>query len=105
MLAGLKLGFHTSFSTWAQTPGISGTVKDRTTGDILPAVSVVAKGTNNGTFTNDRGAFRLAVVNFPTTLILSSIGYETVELLVNASSERVDVSLLPSPKQGEEVVV
>lgn len=93
------------YASWAQTSVISGSLKDGANGQILPAVSLIVKGTNNGTFTNDRGVFTLAVVNFPTTLIVSSIGFETVELLVNASSDKIDLRLIPSAKQGDEVVV
>lgn len=92
-------------TTWAQTMRITGSVKNRTSGETIPAASVLLKGGTDGTFTNDKGIFKLAVPGFPSTLVVSSIGYETIELEVHAASNKIDVTLSPVAKQGEEVVV
>ena len=65
---------------FAQTVTISGTVRNSTTKDPVPSVSVIAKGSSSGTFTNENGVFKLSVDKTPVVLIFSSVGYETQEL-------------------------
>lgn len=87
----------------AQTT-LFGTVKSKGTGETLSAVSVSVKGTSRGTFTDDRGNFRLNVDKLPVTLVVSSVGYEDFELNV-ASAATIDVVLTPKAALGQEVVV
>ena len=47
-----------AFSAAAQERAVSGTVKDET-GNAMPGVSVIIKGTANGTVTSETGEFRL----------------------------------------------
>src|ERR1700760_4174961 len=78
-----------SLTTYSQTPlTLTGTVRQSTTKDRVPAVSVAVKGTSIGTFTDDRGNFKLVVTQQPPfVLVFSSIGYETQEVNVaNLSS-------------------
>ena len=85
---------------------ISGTVKNSTTSETLAAVTVSLKGTNAGTFTSDKGTFRLPVsVAAPYTLVFSSVGFETKEVKVNSNTSSVEVSLKPSFVLGADVVV
>ena len=92
--------------TFAQNATISGAVKNGATGDIIPAVSVTIKGTGAGTFTNDKGAFKLTTNQpVPLTLVISSIGYQLQEVAVNNSSDFVNISLVPVSTLGQEVVV
>ncbi len=59
---------------------VSGVVKD-STGLALPGVSVKALGTQSGTITDAKGAFRIEV-NPETILSFSMIGYKTKEVKV-----------------------
>ena len=84
---------------------ISGTVKNSNSSESVPAVSVTLKGSNQGTFTDDRGNFKISVTQkAPYTLVFSSVGFESKEVIVDASN-KVNVTLKPSYTLGSEVVV
>ncbi len=86
----------------AQT-SLSGKITDKS-GMSVPFVNVVEKGTTNGTTTNMDGDFTLAVPNLPTTLVFSSLGFETQEYnAVNGSS--ITLTMAESAQALEEVVI
>ncbi len=60
----------------AQT--IKGKVTD-SSGEALAFINVVEKGTTNGTTTGENGEFSLDVKQLPTTIVVSSLGFKTVE--------------------------
>ncbi|WBA40235.1 SusC/RagA family TonB-linked outer membrane protein [Hymenobacter canadensis] len=89
----------------AQNRSISGRVTDRQTGEGLPGVTVLVKGTTNGISTNSDGTYSLN--NVPTTgatLVISSIGYITIERAIGAE-DQINVGLATDSKQLSEVVV
>jgi iron complex outermembrane receptor protein len=94
--------FCTSFISFAQTT-ISGTVTDAS-GAGLPGVSVLEKGTSQGTLTNDDGKFTLTVGNSSGTLVFSFVGFATKEVSYNGSSP-VNVTLADDMRILEEVQV
>jgi len=63
------------------------------------------KGTTNGTFTDDKGSFRINVAKTPVTLIFSSVGYSDKEVVIASITPKLEVSLTPSFVLGSEVVV
>jgi TonB-linked SusC/RagA family outer membrane protein len=69
----------------------------------LPGVSVLIKSAASGTISNQDGAYSLSA-NDNSTLVFSSISYETQEIPVSNRSV-IDVSMLPSNKTLNEVVV
>lgn len=69
----------------------------------LPGVSIVVKGTQNGTTTNGDGQFSLNVSSTQ-TLVLSFIGYVTKEVPVGAQTN-LTVRLATDTKALNEVVV
>jgi TonB-linked SusC/RagA family outer membrane protein len=81
---------------------VTGSVKDDT-GQYLPGVSVVVKGTTNGTVTDTDGKFSLSVGN-NATLVLSFIGLETKEIAVG-NQRKLDISLSSKVIGVNEVVV
>ncbi|MDR1089559.1 MAG: TonB-dependent receptor, partial [Prevotella sp.] len=82
---------------------VKGTITDARTGETLIGVSVVPKGSSgNGTVTDIDGVFSLNVQQ-GTTLVVSYIGYRTVEVV--ASKNTIDVQLKESDELLEEVVV
>ena len=83
---------------------LSGRVTD-TKGEILPGVSVLIKGTQQGTVTNERGEFQLDLAEKPQTLIFSSVGYISQEVNVASGQTMLEVSLKIDDKALEEVVV
>ena len=88
---------------WAQQP-VSGTVRDAN-GEALIGVSVLEKGTTNGTITDIDGQFQVRrPVSENPTLIFSYIGYLTNEVAVGQQST-LDVVLQEDVAQLEEIVV
>jgi len=83
---------------------INGVVKDEK-GEGLPFVSIVIKGSNKGTKSNDQGEYLLAVPDSAgTTLRFSFIGYETQEIIVGTKTI-INVTLESSVSLEEVVVV
>ncbi len=81
---------------------ITGTV-NTSSGETLPFVNVVEKGTSNGTTTDIDGNFTIDVASMPATLVFSSLGFETVEQVVNSST--VVVEMNESAEALDEVIV
>ncbi|MEJ7767121.1 MAG: TonB-dependent receptor [Chitinophagaceae bacterium] len=91
---------------WAQKTIISGTVKNSVTNEKVSSVSVTVKNKSEGTFSDDKGNFRLPVAgSFPIILMVSSVGFENLELTVINNSENPEVRLTPAAMLGQEVVV
>lgn len=89
-----------SLSAWAQDIIVNGTVKDGT-GEPLIGVSIVQKGTTNGTTTDLDGHFTLKVAQ-GSQLKFSYIGYATME--VNAAPD-LQITMKENAKELNEVVV
>lgn len=82
---------------------VTGTVYSKDTGETLPGVTVLIKGTTQGTTTDFDGNFSLSV-NKDDTLIISYIGYRKQIILV-AGKTHMTISLEVSTKELNEVVV
>lgn len=82
---------------------ISGTVKSAS-GEAMPGVNVMEKGTVNGTATDANGKYTLNVSDNTVTLVFSFIGFATLEETVNGRST-IDVTLGEDLQSLEEVVV
>lgn len=92
-------------AAFAQTVAISGNVRNSATKEGAGAVSVTIKGSSVGTFTDDKGNFKLFVKSFPVTLVISSVGYEMQEVTVNSATETVQVEFKTSNALGQEIVI
>ncbi len=89
-----------------QSTTVSGSVKNSTSKEEVSAVSVTIKGGTAGTFTDDKGHFRLTTSQkLPFTLVFSSVGYANKEVAVTKNDATVDVSLDVSFTLGNEVVI
>ncbi|MDF7813490.1 SusC/RagA family TonB-linked outer membrane protein [Hymenobacter sp. YC55] len=88
----------------AQNRNITGRVTDTATGQGLPGVTVLVKGTSIGASTSADGSYTLSVPATATTLTFSFIGYTSVERPIGTAST-VDVGLGTDTKQLSEVVV
>jgi len=82
---------------------VTGTVTDDT-GQPLPGVSVVIRGTALGTQTDLKGRYSLNVPDVNATLIFSFIGYVQQDILVSGSNV-INVQLKGAPSSLNEVVV
>ncbi|WKN44665.1 SusC/RagA family TonB-linked outer membrane protein [Tunicatimonas pelagia] len=83
---------------------VSGKVTDLSTDEPLPGVNILAKGTSTGTVTDVEGNYRLTVADDVTTLVFSSIGFETLEEEINGRS-MINIALSPDIQSLSEVVV
>lgn len=83
---------------------IEGRVTDGA-GEPLPGASVVVRGTSTGTVTDADGNFRLRQVSPDAVLVVSFIGYTSMELPVDVSRSVYEIALKPSTASLEEVVV
>jgi outer membrane receptor protein involved in Fe transport len=84
---------------------ISGNVRNSSSKEVVPSVSVVVKETGLGTYTNPDGEFKLAVAKLPVTLVFTSVGYDTYEVTVSDASAKIEVDFKPASTLGQEVVV
>jgi iron complex outermembrane receptor protein len=88
--------------TFAQLVNVTGTVVDATDGSPLPGVTVLQKGTNNGTTTNMDGQYSLSV-DMGQTLVFSFVGYANQEQLVEGTT--INVQLTEQSELLSEFVV
>jgi TonB-linked SusC/RagA family outer membrane protein len=88
---------------FAQTTTVRGKVTDNT-GEALPGVSILIKGTSSGAITDASGDYTVDAPAPSSVLVFSFIGYTTVELEVN-SQTTINVSLEPSTSTLGEVIV
>jgi iron complex outermembrane receptor protein len=68
---------------------VAQTVKGKVTdvsGEGLPYMNVVEKGTSNGVVSDDNGEFSITLKSLPTTLVISSMGFETKTVKVSNAS-------------------
>lgn len=90
----------------AQSVTISGTVTDKSNKETLPGVSVTVKGKTIGASTNGSGKFSFTTTqNPPFTVVVSYLGYKTVEATVSSASSVLSIELEPQAILGQEVVV
>jgi TonB-linked SusC/RagA family outer membrane protein len=95
----LLLGF-VQFA-FAQDLQVTGKVSD-VSGEPLPGVNVVVKGTQTGVATNFDGVYTIKTKK-GATLVFSSVGYQTVEKAV--SSNKMNVVMKESANQLDDVVI
>ena len=87
----------------AQERQISGVIREKSTNEPLPGVSVLEKGTTNGTVTDIDGKFSLTV-KANATLKVSFIGMKPQEVVIGNAST-YNFLLEPSSEEIGEVVV
>ncbi|UXP32682.1 TonB-dependent receptor [Reichenbachiella agarivorans] len=98
----ILLGLN-NYTVQAQDRSISGKIVS-TTGDELPGVSILVKGTTNGTVSNVSGQYTLSVGNNAETLVFSFIGMKTQELAIGSRSV-IDVTMEEDVASLQEVIV
>ncbi len=82
---------------------ISGIVTDENNLPLI-GVNIVIKGTTTGTVTNPDGRYSLEIPSEDVTIVYSSIGYLSEEIIPGSRTE-INVSLIPDIKELDEVVV
>lgn len=102
LLLMLGMLFGLPGSMFAQKHVVTGTVVDQN-GEPMVAVTVMEKGTSNGTITNFDGVFSLSVAN-NATLSVSFVGFKTQEISTTGKSN-VRIVLREDNEQLDEIVV
>lgn len=74
------------------------------TGESIPGVNILLKGTSVGTVTDVDGNYSLAVPDLTSTLVFSYIGYKSIEVPINGRTT-VNVTLVEDAQSLQEVVV
>jgi TonB-dependent starch-binding outer membrane protein SusC len=82
---------------------ISGKISDEA-GVGIPGVTVLEKGTKNGTVTNVEGQFTLKVANTNSTLVFSSVGFSNQEVKVGTTTN-FNISMKANISNLDEVIV
>lgn len=95
--------FISTSSASAQSSLISGTIKDAESGEGIPGVNIVAKGTTTGAVTDIDGKYSVEV-DQNSVLVISYVGYKTQEVNVGTRTT-VDVALGYDVSQLGEIVV
>ncbi len=101
LLIGILL--TTSFNMFAQQT-VRGVVKEKTSGDPLPGVNVIVKGTIKGTETDFDGKFSISNVNTGNVLVFKSLGYADKEVTIGTNFN-LSVTLDETAETLDEIVV
>ena len=105
ILAPEYLTKETDKATLLQQKVVSGTITDAATGEPMPGVNIVIKGTNIGVLTDVNGKFSIAPSDPDNAiLVFSFIGYGTKEIPI-AGKSIIDAALNAEIKGLEEVIV
>ena len=94
----------TSLDTYGQARTVSGKVTASDDGSSLPGVTLIIKGTTQGTVTDIDGNFSIDVESDDAVLVASFVGYKTMEKIVGAASQ-INFDLELDVETLEEVVV
>jgi outer membrane receptor protein involved in Fe transport len=95
----------TSLSVYSQST-LSGTVKDKESGETLVGVSLIIKGKVQGTTSDINGNFKIQTnLALPLKLVVTLVGYKSVEVDVTDASAAIDIQLEESSILHDEVVI
>ena len=73
--------------------------------EAIIGASIIVKGTAHGTITNVDGAFSLDKVNKGDVLVISYVGYQSQDILLNGNQKNFDIKMVEDSKTLDEVVV
>ena len=106
LLLPIALVAATSVVAFAQSRVVKGRVLDES-GEAVLGASVVIKGTQSGTVTDDNGNFTISVPEGSNTLVISSLGLGTQEVTAGDGNQPVTVSFAnqKSTELQEAVVI
>ena len=99
----IQLSANENYSVVQQGINITGVVTEAT-GDPLPGVNVVVKGTSTGQVTDVNGRYSINVPDGNAVLQFSFVGYVTAEFVVG-NQRMINVEMRDDASQLEEVVV
>ena len=107
MMCLLLLIAVTALAQTNQRPNLSGKVISKDDNEEVAFATVYLKGTTYGCSTDDQGMYHLYAPAGKYTLVVSAIGYETVEktLTLTAERQKMNIILTATQVQLDEVVV
>jgi hypothetical protein len=98
--------FHFSFISFAQkNTTVSGKVFDKKTGETLINAVVYDEKSKNGSTTNNEGFYSIELNEIPGQIIVSYVGYKSVEIECDTSTAIKNIFLETSTKEMDEIVV
>ncbi len=100
----LLIGILFSSFTMVAQQSVKGVVKEDTSGEPLPGVSVLVKGTTKGTQTDFDGNFTINNVKTGDILVFQYLGYSNKEVTLGTNFN-LTVTLSESSEQLDEIVV
>lgn len=105
LLIGPLMALASSVNEEAQAQNtISGQITEAATGDPIPGVNIVVQGTTIGTASNIDGEYELTVPSLDEVLIISSVGFQTMEIPIEGRTT-IDVEMAVSAIAIDDVVV
>jgi len=99
---GIILFLH--LNSMAQQIPVTGIITDYQTGETIPGVNVMVKGTTIGTTSDIDGKYSLTVPDPNAVLVFSFVGYSSLEQEISGRST-INVSLTPITQALDEVLV
>lgn len=92
---------------YAQTKfTISGTIKDASNGETLLGATILLKGTTIGSTTNEYGFYSITASEGSYTLVVSYLGFTTVEQQITLkSNQKLNIELKEDTSQLDQVVI
>lgn len=94
-----------SYIAFSQGQTISGKISDESTKTPVAAATITVKGTRKSISSDGEGRFTLTLPAGKATLIITSIGFATKEITVQAGEGPLDILLSTDSKQMGEVIV
>ena len=83
-----------SFTSLEGQIKVAGDVLDNLTKEPLIGANVIVKGSNDGAITDYDGRFQVSSeANFPLTLVVSYLGYEAKEVVIQSDDGRIEIEL------------
>lgn len=93
-----------SLQLMAQQRRVSGTIVDSRDQSAMIGANIMEKGTSNGTVTDIEGRFTLNLTSSAPVLVISSIGYQTLEVVVG-NRNTLNLEMSEDTELLDEVVV
>ena len=105
VLTPYRLGYHIDIPSYnPQSKVVTGIVTEASSGNPLPGVNILLKGTSIGAATDFDGRYSIMVPDFEGTLVFSYIGYNTKEIPLHGNNV-LNVRMEESGEELNEVVV
>ena len=100
MLIAMMMAFQMTYAQFR----VTGTISDEN-GDPVIGATVLEKGTTRGSISDAEGKFSLEITDQAATLVISYLGYTTIEETVTASNNQLSITLQEDIARLDEVII